>query len=147
MKKVSLVIASLTIALCSCAQNINPSQAPAVVVNAFQQQYPKATDVEWEKKGANYEVEFEVGVADKDHTMLIDPSGKIISHKQDIYKSELPTAVLNALSKEFPDYKTDDVEKIEAAGVTTYKMEVKKKPEEWKVLFDAEGKLLEKITD
>lgn len=147
MKKVSFIIASVGIALCSCAQNINPSQAPAVVVNAFQQQYPKATDVEWEKKGENYEVEFEVGVADKDHTMLIDPSGKIISHKQDIYKSELPTAVLNALSQQFPEYKIDDVEKIEAAGVTKFKMEVKKKPEEWKVVFSPDGKLLEKIAD
>lgn len=147
MKKVSFVIAAVSIALCSCAQNINPSQAPAVVINAFQQQYPKATDVEWEKKGPNYEVEFEVGVADKDHTMLIDPSGKIISHKQDIYQSELPTAVLNAISKEFPDYKTDDVEKTEAAGITTYKLEVKKKPEEWKVIYSADGKLLEKIAD
>lgn len=147
MKKVSFVIAAVSIAFCSCAQNINPSQAPAVVINAFQQQYPKATDVEWEKKGANYEVEFEVGVADKDHTMLIDPSGKIISHKQDIDQSELPTAVLNTISKEFPGYKTDDVEKTETGGVTTYKLEVKKKPEEWKVVFDGEGKLLEKIAD
>lgn len=147
MKKVSFVIVAVSIALCSCAQNIHPSQAPAVVVNAFQQQYPKATDVEWEKKGANYEVEFEVGVADKDHTMLIDPSGKIISHKQDIYKSELPTALLNAISREFPDYKIDDVEKTEAGGVTTYNMEVKKKPEVWKVVFGLDGKLLEKIAD
>jgi uncharacterized membrane protein YkoI len=147
MKKVSFVIAAVSIAFCSCAQNINPSQAPAVVINAFQQQYPKATDVEWEKKGANYEVEFEVGVADKDHTMLIDPAGKIISHKQDIYKSELPTAVLNALSQQFSDYKTDDVEKIETGGVITYKMEVKKKPEEWKVVFAEDGKVLEKIAD
>lgn len=147
MKKVSFVIAAVSIAFCSCAQNINPSQAPAVVVNAFQQQYPKAMDVEWEKKGVNYEVEFEVGVADKDHTMLIDPSGKILSHKQDLYKSDLPAVVLNAITKEFPDYKTDDIEKIETGGVTTYKLELKKKPEEWKVVFDNEGKLLEKITD
>ncbi len=147
MKKVSLIIASLSGALYSCAQNIHPSQAPAVVVTAFQQQYPKATDVEWEKKGVNYEVEFEVGVADKDHTMLMDPSGKIISHTQEIDKSELPTALLNALSKEFPDYKTDDVEKIETGGIVTYRMEVKKKTEEWKVVFDENGKLLDKIAD
>ncbi len=147
MKKVSFALAALCITCFSCAQNIHPSQAPAVVVNAFQQQYPKATDVEWEKKGVNYEVEFEVGVADKDHTVLIDPTGKMISHKQDISKTELPTAVLNAISKEFPEYKTDDVEKIEAAGITTYRLELKKKPEEWKVVFDENGKLLEKTAD
>lgn len=147
MKKASLLILALSATLFSCAQTINPASAPAVVVNAFQQQFPKANDIEWEKKGANYEVEFEIGIKDKDHKLLIDPSGKILSHKQDIYKSELPAAVLNAIAQQFPDHKIDDVEKIEANGVTTYKMEVNRKPEEWKVLFSEDGKLLDKIAD
>lgn len=147
MKKVSFLVLALSAALFSCAQTISQASAPAVVVNAFQQQFPKASDVEWEKKGANYEVEFETGIKDKEHKLLIDPSGKILSHKQDIYKSELPAAVLNALVQQFPDHKIDDVEKIVANGVTTYKMEVKRKPQEWKVLFSEDGKLLDKVAD
>jgi len=147
MKHLSLSALAVSLSLISCAQNMSHTQVPAVVINAFQQQFPKASDVEWERKGPVYEVEFETGLSGKDHTVLIDSLGKITSHKQDITEQELPAAVLQAIKQQFNGYRLDDMESIDTNGTMTYKTELKKKPEEWKVLFSADGKILQKIAD
>ena len=43
------------------AQDLTESQVPSVIVNNFKKEFPKASDVEWEKKGEQYNVEFEIG--------------------------------------------------------------------------------------
>ena len=42
------------------AQHMPQSQVPAVVVNSFQQKFPKAKGVDWELKAGLYEAEFEI---------------------------------------------------------------------------------------
>ena len=147
MKNLSLMIVASSISLLSCAQNIQQSQVPAVALNTFQALYPKAVDVEWERKGKDHEVEFETGLNRFDHKILIDSTGKVIFHKQDISKSDLPQDIIHSLDTEFINCKIDDVEKIEENGKTTYKMEVKRAGEEWKLLYDESGKRLQKVAD
>lgn len=147
MKTLSLLIAASSFSLLSCAQNIKPSEAPAVVLNAFTSKFPRATDVEWEKKGSHYEVEFETGSGGRDHKMLIDSTGKVIFHKQEIRESDLTEAVKATLTRNFPGYRLDDIEKTENNGILSYKLEVKKGREEWKLVLDAGGKMLEKVPD
>lgn len=143
----SLLLAALNLSLVSCAQNVAPGNVPAIVVNTFQQQFPKAADIEWEKKGNLYEVEFETGLSGKDHKMLIDSSGKISYHKVDISESELPDAIKKTITAQFSGYAIDDPEKIESDGLVTYEVELKKKPEEWEVTFSSDGKVLGKVTE
>ena len=140
-------LAGVCISLAACGQNISQTKVPAVVVNSFQQQYPKTNDVEWERKGSLYEVEFETGLSGVDHKILLDSLGKITYHKVDINESELPEQVKSSISQQFAGYRVDDVKKIESNGLVTYTAELKKKPEEWKITFGFDGKILDKTPD
>ncbi len=127
MKKIIAVFAPLFMTLASCAQDIPQSLVPSVVINAFQQQFPKATDLEWEKKGELYEAEFDL--AFKDHKVILDANGKVLKHKQDIAVADLPAAVKESIKKGFPHYNIDDAKKIDSEGVIVYKVEVEKRLE------------------
>lgn len=145
MKNLLVLLSAVT--SFSFAQDIPQSQVPAVVVNGFQQKYSKAADVEWEKKGEIFEVEFETGIPSKDHKMHIDKAGKVIMHAQDIAKSELPALVRKSIRQQFPGYASSDAVRIEQKGVVTYQVELEKKKDDRKVTFDIKGKVVENIAD
>lgn len=147
MRKISLSVVALAMSLASCAQNIPQRQVPAVVLSTFQKLFPKASDVEWEKKANLYEVEFETGLTSRDHKMLIDSLGKVTYHQSEIAENELPDSVKNVIASQFAGYALDDVEKIESNGVVTYHVELKKKREEWQVTFSTDGKIISKVAD
>jgi hypothetical protein len=48
----------------SFAQDVPSSQVPSVILNSFKEQFSKATDVEWELNGDQYNVEFDISSAD-----------------------------------------------------------------------------------
>lgn len=131
----------------SFGQKIHQSQVPSVVLNQFQQNFPNAKDIEWKQKPGYYEVEFEVGRPDKDHEIWYDSTGKVLYHKQEISKSDLPAKVMNTLNADFKLYRIKDVKKIDRAGKITFKMEAKSLTEEWDLLIDADGNILSKKPD
>lgn len=131
----------------SYGQDINQSQVPSVVVNKFQQAFSKAYDVEWEMKGDLYKVEFEMGATGYDHSVWYDKSGKMVKHQEEIAKSSLPKAVLSSISTNFKGYRVDGVSKYTENGKVTYKCELDSTLEDWKVTFDENGKVLDKIAD
>jgi len=146
MKTIILTAIALSTGICSYAQNISQSAVPSAVVNVFHQQFPKAADVEWEKKGDLYEVEFETGAFHRDHVLTMDAAGKVMGHTQEIPESEIPEAVILSIRQAFFGYKIDDPEKTtDANGKTSYKVELEKQNEEWIVTFSPDGKMIEKI--
>lgn len=149
MKK-TLLITSFAITCIgsnALAQDIPQSQVPSVIVNNFQQSFPKAFDVEWELKGDIYEVEFETGFLGKDHEVWFEKSGKQIRHKEELSKSDLPQKVLAAINSNYSGYRVDNVKKITEGSKISYTVELKSRREEWKVAFDNEGNILSKIAD
>lgn len=148
MKRVFLIgaFALLFINIAS-AQDISQSQVPSLVVNNFQQAFPKALDVEWELDGENYKVEFETGVTGKDHNTWYDKTGKLLRHKEEISKSDLPQKVLTKINTEFKSYRVIDVNKITEGDKVTYTLKLNSFTEEWKVAFDIEGNVLSKVAD
>lgn len=145
MKAVIVPFFAICLALGSCAQDIPQSSVPSVVVNAFNQQYSKATDIDWEMDGSNYKVEFEILF--RDHDVWYDATGKVIRTKEDIGSTDLPSAVTAAITQSYGGYKIDDREKWTEGGVTTYMVELKTKGQERKVIFDAAGKVLTDVLD
>jgi len=129
------------------AQDIPQSQVPAVVINSFQQKFPKAADMDWELKGDLYEVEFETGLLGTDHEAWFNKTGKMIKHKEDISKRDLSKTVTAKLNQDFPGYRIDDVKKVTEGQKVTYTLEAKKGLDEWKIAIDAQGKVLSKIAD
>ena len=149
MKKyISMSIFALVIGVTSIfAQDIPQSQVPSLVLNSFQQKYPKAYDVEWELKGDLYKVEFEKSLLGDDVEVWFDKSGKVVRSKEEISKSELPKAILDKIDAEFKASIIKDVEKFTDNSTISYKVEIKTIREEWDVIFDEKGNILSKKLD
>lgn len=149
MKKllVSLFILSLTY-LPVHAQGLQRRGVPAVVLNAFQQQFPKARQVEWEKKrDGNYEVEFEVGLFSRDHEAIVSPEGRVLRHEEELASSSLPDAVKQQIKVEFDGYRVGDVKKIDTRGTITYQVELESRYGDLDVIFAADGEIVKERMD
>lgn len=131
------------------AQDITQRDVPSVILNHFQQNFPKAKDIEWEFKGELYKVEFEIGIMGKDHDVWYDKNGSILKHKEEILSSELPETVKNNLNKLYPKHRIKDVKKITQGSDVQYELEAKHKflGEEWDLVYNAQGELLSKKAD
>lgn len=124
------------------AQDIPQSEVPEAVMKSFNQKFPKASDVEWERKGDLFEVDFDMNFF-ADHDARFDASGNLIRHKEEIAKKDLPKAVASAISSQFSEYRIDDVDRITENGKTTYKVELEKGSEDRKVVFSEDGSLVQ----
>lgn len=131
----------------SQAQDVFTSEVPSVILNNFNLKYPKAKDVEWEKKGTNYQVEFELGW-NKDHEIWYTPTGKIVKHKEDISKNKLPDKVQNVIKTNFKNYRVHDVERTSSHGSVVYKLYLNSLLNtDWDLVLDESGKILSKTRD
>ena len=128
------------------SQDIPQSQVPSLIVNNFRQAFPKVSDEEWEIKGEQYSVEFETGFF-TDHEAWFDQTGKMVKHKQDISRSDLPKVVQAKISKDFSGYRIDDIIKIKMNEVVTYTVELNNLTHEWQVVFNGQGKVLTQLAD
>lgn len=148
MKNLILTISILGLSITNIsAQDIRQSEVPSVILNHFQKSFPKAADIDWEIKGNYYEVEFETGFLGDDHKILYSRDGKLVRHEEEISKSNLPKTVLASIKRSFNGYRTDDIKKITEGGKIIYNVELKNYSQEWKVVFDAQGRILQKKED
>jgi uncharacterized membrane protein YkoI len=125
-------------ALAAHAQDIDAKEVPAAVTSALTQKYATPTDLDWEMEGSNYEADFDVNRVD--HTVLLDPSGKILMTKHDIQKKDLPQAVSSAISQKYKSMRLDDMELVEKDGKSYYQVELDAKGTDTKLVFSADGK-------
>jgi len=130
------------------AQDIKESQVPAVILNAYKQQFKSAKFSDWEiKSNGMYEVDFKTSLTGKDHTALYTPEGKLASYKQEITAKQIPPAVRSTIDKEFKGFKIDDVDRYDQQGKVTYKVSLKNAPQEYDVVFSASGSVISKKID
>ena len=149
MKKIfaAVLLASTFFVQHASAQDVHKSQVPSLIINNFQKAFPKVYDVEWELEGENYKAEFETGLFSTDHDAWYSKTGKLIRHKEEISKNDLPKKVLAKLSNSFSSYRVEDVKKITENNKVTYTLELKTFTEEWKAAFDNAGNILSKVAD
>jgi hypothetical protein len=138
MKTLTLILALSASSLFATAQDLKETEVPSVVVNSFKGQFTNALKTEWEKKGNNYEAEFEVGTVE--HAVILDPSGKVLMQEQDIANTELPAAVTNAIKQNYKGYELDEAEKVEYNGQAYYKVELTRYFLGKDLVFSADGK-------
>ena len=151
MKKL-LILLSLAAIICSCHHGHKNHEGkenkeekskqeiviPTAVNDAFAKQFAKGKDVEWSLEKADvYEAEF---MLDKTGmSALFDTKGTLLETETSVMESDLPKIVKDSLAKGFAGYTLSEIEKIEAKGVVSYEMEVKKAAV---LSFDTKGKLL-----
>jgi len=128
-------------------QDIPQSQVPSIILNHFQQSFPKAFHVEWEMQGDIYDVDFETGLLGLDHEVWYDKTGKLVRHKEEISKSDLPKKVTAKIKSDYKGYRVDDVKKITESDKVFYTLELHSLTKEWKVAFDPEGNILSQFAD
>lgn len=127
------------------AIEIPQSQVPSIILNKFQQSFPKAYDIEWELKNNIYEVEFEQGWG-KDFEAWYTADGNLIRLKEELNKSDLPKAVASTLKTKYANYRIDDAKKITENKKTIYKVELENNMEEFTLFFNRNGQLLKQPT-
>lgn len=142
MKKSMFIAAGLMISLAACAQKMKEADVPAAVKDAFKKAHGVVKDVKWEKEGANFEAEFEVG--ETDQSVVYDASGKLIETEVEIKLEELPTGAKDYIAKNYKDAKIKEATKItDAKGTVTYEAEIKDKD----LIFDSNGKFIKEEKD
>ncbi|QCR23155.1 PepSY-like domain-containing protein [Pontibacter sp. SGAir0037] len=149
MKKHILIIPAIVLFFSNLAlaQDIPQSQVPSVILNNFKKDFPKASDVEWEKEGDLYHVEFETGW-NTDHEIWYQPSGSVSKLKEDITRKELPKEVINRINSDFKGYSLDDLERIRTGAETVYKVELSSfTKQDLEVVLDAKGSVLNQKAD
>ena len=123
------------------AQKIDPKDVPASA-KANLEKSLHVKDAKWENEDNNYEATFRRN--GKEMSAVFDQAGVLLETEEEITKSELPTAVQDALKKDFVNFKLEEVAKIAAKGVITYEAEVEKGKENFELIFEGNGKLLKK---
>lgn len=129
------------------AQDLSKREVPSVILNNFQNIFPKASDVEWEKKGTEYKVEFEIGYWNNDQSAWFDSEGKLLRHKEEISKKDLPKNIYDQIQQDYKWYIISEIERITAEQKTTYQVELKSFTKEWKIIYDESGAILSKHKD
>lgn len=145
MKTLKFLMLLLFVTSITVAQDLKPDEVPAAVINAFTSENAKATDIEWERDMDNYRVEFDM--VSMEHEIWYRADGAIIKRESDIPQSGLPQAITDVIESKYPGYRLDDIEMIWQDNATTYKVELEKGKEEWKVVFDADGKIIQERRD
>lgn len=122
MKKLILLVSVASLGFISCdKEDVPQKDVPSAVVNALEAKFPEATDVEWEKHGANYEADFDLNMID--YSALISSESEILKFKYYISTAELPEAVSNAISSNYPDKIIDDADVLQVGEMVYYQIE------------------------
>ena len=145
MKNLKTLILLLFVSSFAFAQNLKLPEVPQAVRDAFTSENSKATDIEWKADMNNYKVEFDMGRME--HEIWYTAAGEIIKRENDIPESDLPKAIRDVIATKYSGYRLDDIEMNWQDNVTTYKVELEKGKEEWELVFDANGKIIQERRD
>lgn len=141
-KTIQFVAVALLISASACAQESN-EKVPAAVKTAFEQKFPDAKKVSWDMEDATaWEAEFKMN--GMEYSANFSTTGEWQETEHEIKKSEIPGAVQQMLAKDFDGYKIGEAEISETSTGKVYEIAVEKGEQEWELVFDESGKLIEK---
>jgi hypothetical protein len=140
---INVIIGVILLSSIASAQKIKGDSVPATVKQACMEKFPLAKKIEWKlKSDKNYEAEFmQNGV---ELAVKFSPEGKWVETESGIKAVEVPAAVKNTITKDFPDYKVIERQKIESPGTAEliYEIHIKRNKEVVKLQYSAAGKEL-----
>ena len=124
------------------AQKLDAAKVPTEVKAGFAKQFPKATDVKWEKENGLYEAGFkDVG---QKKSATFDAKGTMTESEVSIKVSELPMAATEYIKAHYKGLPVKEAAKItKANGEVNYEAEISKMD----VIFDAKGTFIKEAKD
>jgi hypothetical protein len=142
MKYTIVLFCLLASASCSNAQKVSNKLIPPVVKTAFQQQFPNAKEIKWDKEDGNYEASFEM--ADADQSVLIDASENVLETEIEIKIAELPINTRAYIAKNYAGKKIKEAAKItDNKSIVTFEAEIKGKD----LIFDINGNFIKEVNN
>jgi len=117
--------------------------APALVVKAFQKDFPKVTKVNWSAEGTAFEAEFKLNGVEA--SANYDKAGKRTETELEIKKEQIPAKALSYIKKNFSTYKISEAARItDANKLVSYEAEMTKAGKSFDLIFDTNGNFLKK---
>ena len=145
MKKTLLaILLSAGVMMGAAAQDKKGSDVPAAVKTNFKTAFPNAKDVDWKKKEGSYKAKFEINGTD--YIAYYGADGKIISKGLKIRRSELPTAIADAVKNGYAGRTIDNVYRMDKNGTAYYLVKLEGDPDT-KVLYTADGQVAKEKID
>jgi hypothetical protein len=120
--------------------DVSDAKIPQTVKKALRNQYPNTSHVNWRIKEASYKARFTV--SDAKHMAVFNNAGTLIKKGVAIPKEDLPSVVNNAISREYPDTKPDDIYRMKNDEQTIFLIEINRLRDQW-VVYDEEGNVIE----
>lgn len=126
-------------------QELRKRDVPVPILTSIKDQFASfdLDDAERTEEGREIIYHLDGEVNDKDHDFWYDEKAKLLKHHQDLRKSEIPAAVMTAVSSQYAGYEIRDADKIEEGGKIIFDLELKKSKNRVNVKFDPEGRVLE----
>ncbi|MDC7999901.1 PepSY-like domain-containing protein [Aequorivita todarodis] len=128
------------------AQDISSNEVPQNFTTGLLNVYPTATDIEWEKRGTDYKVNFDVGRME--HKIWFNKYGDMVKVEKHITISQMPANLKEIIKRDYPNYKIESVESIEKDGITTFEVELDKSwNESLRITYSSNGQILKAMKD
>lgn len=147
MKCIKLMLTAGLIAgtaLAGFGQDLKTKDVPEAAKLAFKKNFPKAKDIEWERAGDDYKVDFEI--AHVDYTTIFTPDGKTVMSQKEVAPATLPKSIAADIRAKYPQARIDDVEQINTGGKISYKIDLDGTPDAT-LYYSAGGKFINAIAD
>jgi len=140
MKKIIVLFLLVLCQLFTYAQEIQQKNVPAVVLNVFQLKFPNATDTRWKLETGNYHVRFKLN--NKANELVINDKGSIIKYQRDLYLSEIPPVILEAIKSKVSLFDVSDADRIEENGKTVFIVSSEINGKDHEFTIDEKGSVL-----
>src|SRR4051794_19365863 len=99
-----MLLATIAFNTISFAQKLSADKVPSAVSKAFQEKFPKVTDVKWELEAkTDYEANFKLNGTKT--SAKFNESGKWMETETDYKVADLPQSVKDLLAKDYAGYK------------------------------------------
>ncbi len=116
---------------------VSPANVPAAVTSAFSASFAGATEVEWHKRSAQFEVEF--NHMSQRHESVFEDNGHEVSHHVSCTTAAVPAAVLTAFRSKYP---SDNVTEWRLTSDGNWKAHFVRSGIEWEATFSASGSFI-----
>lgn len=145
LMKLTTTMLLLCFIFMACGQRDTDTQR--CVQEKFNQMYPQATRLEWEKEKKYYTIDFEEDRIDKEAWFNSDCEWRMT--ESDVSYQNLPQPIQNAInSGNYSTWRVEDIDYIERSDrAPFYAVEIELGEKERILLFDADGNLLKDINE
>ena len=138
---------ALLLASCSKDDENIPGgiEPPKVILDAFNQLYPNASDTKWTVQNDYYVITFENN--NVDNTVWLDHTGVWSMIESEYSLSQLPQAISTSIKQSaYADWNVEEADTIGRAGFgTVYKVEVEKGNQETDLYYSVYGNFIKAI--